>query len=186
MTVARTPLLRGGSRLGSDAKKLHNRRGHCGERSTMTINAFTLSVAIGVAVGNCTYAQSGECLGETEIASIAGAQDVYHLNRIRISEASPYRVKLAFALRASEISDRRKIKEVDRNLLSLLPTTEVQRDGWRSLANISCDSFSLSDVKAIGRLIRGSPRGVSAAVARNQGEMPRFLHFVYLDTQAAD
>ena len=64
---------------------------------------------------------SGECVGSDSLKRMATAQSHSSLRAMRLSANSPYRVQLAYALRESELNERRSQHKTDLSLLRILP-----------------------------------------------------------------
>ena len=134
-----------------------------------------LAVAICGTSGAGLCAQEPNCDQTAAMAGMARAKSSEAVTVAKQKAGDNYRAQVVFAARSFELRPTDKSAAV--LLLNLIPQDDGQQTTWMTLGDSLCDSESVADMKALGRVGDRLPRDLAKAVLLVPDRLPGYVAY---------
>jgi hypothetical protein len=139
-----------------------------------------------LAVGSCgsPLAASAQGINCEQIASMVrmtSARSSEALIAEKQKAGNSYRAQVVFASRAAELHP--KDQSSTGRLLNLIPQDDAQKAAWMTFGDRLCDSESIDEMKALGRLGENLPRNLAKAVLLVPDKMQMYVSYAKVSIQ---
>jgi hypothetical protein len=149
--------------------------------TTKRLSKLFAAVVVCMAFCGALFAQELNCDEIAAMARMVRAKSSAALTAEKKKAGNSYRARVIFAARSLEFHRMERRAAVQ--LLNLIPKDDGQQNTWMTLGDSLCSSETVSDMRSLGRLGEGLPRGLTKAVLLVPNKLQEYVAYALISTR---